>query len=375
VIFRSAQILKKSSDYFRNNLGAKKQGLAYVGGWLGKKNIGDEALFDAVKNLFSEFSLWHFDGSRTIATLLDRFPLTSNGLFAGGTLINRCAEHFQVADRFLRAGRKLYIFGTGVADPDFWEGRADFQSTMNDWKELLNRCGYVGVRGPRSAELLADAGVRNVEVVGDPVIAFADEEPALEIEPNSIGFNIGYNHGNQWGDERLLPEEFLALAKLAKQANWSIKWFVVFPRDLEITEQLALATGTQDNIVCIYQDAKAYMKEVRSMSTFIGMKLHATMLATCTHVPSVMLEYDPKCLDFMKSIGQGASVIRTDRFAAVRAWDLLQGMNAGRRSHSQAIHKGIHSLQQFQLSKSRAVAELLNSNSKTNNTSAPKKGL
>jgi polysaccharide pyruvyl transferase WcaK-like protein len=47
------------------------------------------------------------------------------------------------------------------------------------------------------------------------------------------------------------------------------------------------------------------------MSAFIGMKLHSVILAMCAHVPSIMLEYRPKALDFMASVGLEQFNVRT----------------------------------------------------------------
>ncbi len=359
---RPTNAVSRSITYFRGNLRLRKRPLAYVGGWLGQKNLGDEALFLAGQHLFADWSLWPFDGSRTLTRLLRQVPLTLNGLLAGGTMINRCPEYLDIARLFFGGERRLYVLGTGVADPRFWEGRGDFRNMLGDWQGLLNECGYVGVRGPRSAELLTDAGVKNVEVVGDPVVAFAEDEPARDVVPNTLGLNIGYDHGNQWGDEKTLAGEFLLLAKQAVKAGWKVKWFVVFPRDLEMTRQIAEESGTADNICPIYHDWRHYLREVRSMSTFAGMKLHATMLSTCAYVPSLMVEYDPKCFDYMASIGEGAAVKRTDRFRADEAWDLLKGWNANRAARSKELYTAVNSLKRFQARKAAEVAKMMTLN-------------
>jgi len=63
----------------------------------------------------------------------------------------------------------FFVFGSGVAHPSFWK------DSLRDWKPILQRCNYIGVRGPLSAELLTDVGINRVEVVGDPVLVFAPD--------------------------------------------------------------------------------------------------------------------------------------------------------------------------------------------------------
>lgn len=277
-------------------------------------------------------------------------------------MINRCQEYLDIAKSFTNGARDLHVFGTGVADPVFFERRGDFVNMLPQWGEFLNECGYVGVRGPRSAELLADAGVSKVEVVGDPVIAFAYDTPCSEFCPGTLGLNIGYDHGNQWGDAKLLAAEFSKLARTAIDAGWRVKWFVVFPRDMEMTRQLAEATGTGGEICAEYVDPVRFMEQVRTISVFAGMKLHATMLAACAYVPSLMVEYDPKCMDFMRSIGQGGSVVRTDRFNAAEVWQTLSAWNDARTAESRAIFEAVSSLRRKQSQKARELTGVMQSN-------------
>lgn len=356
MISRQIEIVRKSADFLRHNSGVGGRPLAYVGGWLRRSNLGDEALFQAAERLFPGFSLWHFDGSRTLTHLLNRIPRTTQGLYAGGTLINRCPEYLELGELFLRRGRRLSVFGTGVADPDFWTGRGDFVDMLDRWKPFLERCEFVGVRGPRSAELLADAGVRGVEIVGDPAIAFAGDEPAAGWEPDSLGLNVGYAHGNQWGAEQAMQQEYVALAKMAKAVGWRVRWFVVFPRDLAITRDLAAASGTAESIHIEYASPARFVQAARSVATFVGMKLHATLLAICAGVPSLMVEYDPKCMDFMASIDQRDAVVRADRFGAGAAWDLLTSWNSDRDRRSRSLHTSVAALKRRQRARAAELA-------------------
>lgn len=339
-----ATMAGKTADYLRTNLAPLRPPLAYVGGWLGRDNLGDEALFQAAQRLFPRFALWHFDGSRTVRVLARAVPRTTAGLFAGGTLINRAPEYLELARSFLTARRSLHFFGVGVADPAFWTGRSDFRDMLPHWVPLLNRAGPVGVRGPRSAELLTAAGVREVAVVGDPVLAFARSTRAAPPAVPHLGLNIGHDHGHQWGCRLRLHDETRALARCARAAGWDVTWFVVYPEDLPVTRGIAAASGTAERIVCAYHRPKTYLDAVSSMTFFVGMKLHATMLALCAHVPSLMLEYEPKCGDFMASLGLGAEVRRTDRFTAAEAWDQLHAWLPDREARSRDLFRRVHEL-------------------------------
>ena len=114
-----------------------------------------------------------------------------------------------------------------------------------------------------------------------------------------------------------------------------------------------MASGTDRYIHCIYDDHELFTSKVRELTAFVGMKLHATALATCALTPSVMLEYRPKCRDYMQSIGQEAHTFKTNVFRATTIWELAQSWNVRRADAAKALAYGIQKMQASQ----RAMAE------------------
>lgn len=227
---------------------------------------------------------------------------------------------------------------------------------------LLQRCRFIGVRGHTSAELLAESGMDQVEVVGDPVLAFASGDINPSPIPNTIGLNIGTSDGRIWGNEERVCDEAASLARIAKKAGWSVKWFVVWPKDLEITLRAALSSDTAGEIHIICDDRKDFMERVRPLSAFVGMKLHATVLATCALTPSIMLEYRPKCRDYMRSIGQETLTFRTDTFRAEEIWEIVRFWNSHHHEAALTLSEGIRPLQEKQRAFARKVATHLAAN-------------
>ncbi len=176
---------------------------------------------------------------------------------------------------------------------------------------------------------------------------------------DSLGLNIGQADGCMWGSEDTVLDEYVKLATLARQAGWRVKWFVVYPPDLSITEKAAQLSGTSGEIQKIYTDVGQYLELVRTLSTFVGMKLHATALASCAYVPSVMLEYRPKCRDFMQSSGQDEMTVRTDRFKAEEVWEIVSALNSKRQAASRALYNAINPLSKAQQSKADELMETM----------------
>jgi hypothetical protein len=328
---------------------SRRPALAYVGGWLGKQNLGDEVLLDACQHLFPAFQILAFDGGRLAVGLTRVSPIYRAGLLGGGTLIGMDRIFVESAEAFLSVRNDLIVFGTGV-DTTRFLGK---NGSARDWLPLLKRCKIAGVRGPDSAAALAEAGMPGVQVIGDPALAFARKDINPSFVPKSIGLNIGASDGSYWADADRVQREITQLAVQAKKAGWRVEWLVVMPRDLPNIQKAAEASGTTERIHLIYDDHIQFMEATRSLSVFVGMKLHATVLATCALTPSVMLEYRPKCLDYMKSIGQEAATVRTDEFSADQVWEMARHWDARRNEMATALARGIHSLQE----KQRALAE------------------
>ncbi len=323
--------------------GSEKCRIAYVGGSLDYQNLGDEAMPLAYQRLFRGSTVIRYKPTCSIRPIRALWPFAA-GVLAGGTVIGKAPV--SAYKRCFDVLAKCFVFGTGVANPSFWSGRYDIKGRLDDWKGLLQTCGYIGVRGPYSAQILSDIGVKDVEVIGDPVIALADEQPISkeQVMTHSLGLNVGTSYGNIWGSEDTMFCEVVKLATIAKANSWKVEWFVVWPEDLKMTIDAAEASNTSSQIHTIYDDPVTYLRRVRPLSVFVGMKLHAVVLATCAYVPSVMLEYRPKCRDYMASIGQEDATLRSDRFRADEAWELINAWDSDRCRVSYALYRDIERL-------------------------------
>jgi hypothetical protein len=362
--FISRQIsgLKRTAHFLTKAAQTGCPRLAYVGGWLGYHNLGDEALLAAYRKLFPDYALLVYGADIPKAALrISRWThLCGAGVLGGGTLIGRLDAG--LVSPILEALPVSFVFGTGVANPAFWSPRdSSFHNRLEQWRPVLQRCHYIGVRGPMSAQLLGDIGLSNVEVIGDPVLVFADKNCAAATGSGvpSLGLNVGQSKGLVWGNEESMCAQFVELAKAARRAGWDVHWVVVWEEDLETTLRVAEASGTADRIYQIYDDHLEFLDWVRLLTVFVGMKLHAVVLATCAYVPSVMVEYRPKCRDYMRSINQEDATIRSDEFDGVAAWDMVKSWASRRLELSRRLYADIQPLAQIQRTKAKEIAQRL----------------
>ncbi|HEY0564508.1 MAG TPA: polysaccharide pyruvyl transferase family protein, partial [Terriglobales bacterium] len=292
-------------------------------GWLGKDNLGDEAMFDVCKAVFPEFRWTPFedvqqevhplafvkksgaDTSRYLRALQDELNTGRRtravvgklqhalagkqreaALFGGGTLINDIGmlDEYRVGRE--RAGRPVPVFGSGVADPEFWTGRKTFVDERRDWAVILSELPVVGVRGPRSKELLEDAGLRNVIISGDSAVWF--HQPAVP-RPNQkrIGINCG-TAGQAWGDFSTYNESAARLAREYAQRGYTVEMFAVWPKDLAACEEVArMAASDRVSVARMCGSAAEFVEWVKRFDAVLAIKLHAGILAAAATVPFV----------------------------------------------------------------------------------------
>jgi polysaccharide pyruvyl transferase WcaK-like protein len=345
--------IRKKIRFFSQALLQADPKMVYVQGWHGHNNLGDEAIYSALRKLFNGINFVDFTKGTECKFAARKISQINRAILGGGTTIGYKLSSLRNLKYCFDMCSKTLVFGAGVADLNGWREKIDESSQQKCkklWKVLLEKCVYVGVRGPRSAELLTDCGINGVEVIGDPVLALSREQlpNCNSVASNTVGINIGQARGNVWGEQDSICEQYIKLAGLVKKAGWHIKWFVVWPKDLSVTRQVATASGTGDEIHEIYEDYERYMNLIGSLNVFVGMKLHSVVLATSTYVPSIMLEYQPKCRDYMRSIGQDENTIRTDHFEAENVWELITALNSHRRHISESLFRAIKSLRELQ---------------------------
>jgi hypothetical protein len=275
--------------------GTKPPGIRYVG-WVGKGNLGDEAMLDATRQLLS----WGEVSTRGEAGRLL--------LLGGGTLINRNQYLGWLKERDSPRIERA-VFGTGVASTSYWGVTED----SSEWLRWLQSCAYVGVRGNRSAETLQSWGFKGLlEVCGDPALALT--APGAVRKPGSVVISPAWTDGQLWGESDI--DVYRALARVAER--WqkdgrAITFLACHPTDdrpiLMIRDMMEKAETTY---VAGYLDVQESLDVLAAADFVVGERLHACVLAAATSRPFIAVEYRPKLMDFSESVGMSDYVVRTD---------------------------------------------------------------
>ena len=305
--------------------GVRNPLVAYLG-WHGKSNLGDDAIYDAVRSqlpgaTFIDMPRLPNEMIRAFATGLNRSLRRSRQVVGGGTLVGR--RHWRILiNRGLALTRNngSYAIGVGVEDPVFVGRKSGSdKDELKRWAPILSEFQTVSVRGPRSAELLSDIGL-NVQVSGDPALVLP--RPDIVAEDGLIGVNLGFGD-DLWGHDpaRLAEEISLAMKHLSTQ-GYRFVGILMNPEDRRWTE-VALHGLAADIVLPV--DVGAAARELARCSVAIVSRLHAGILASLSDTPVVSLEYQPKCRDFALSIDDERSLIRTDELTAVAVVDRVAG--------------------------------------------------
>lgn len=292
-------------------------------GWHGRGNLGDDAIYDAVTSrldgaLFVD--LPRFPHERLKALTRDRNLRARQGIrmMGGGTLIGRRPWRRWVSRGMASTGAGTYAIGVGVEDPVF-AGRASGsgRDELKRWSAPLAAFDLVSVRGPRSAELLADIGVE-ATVSGDPALVLP--RPDVAVEDGLIGVNLGFGD-DLWGHDpdRVVTAVGAAVRELAQSGHR----FVGVLMNRSDRAPTARALDGVDAQIVEPLDAVEASRVLGRCSAVIVSRLHAGILAALSDTPVVALEYQPKCRDFALSIGNEDLLIRTDSVTAAGVVDAV----------------------------------------------------
>ncbi len=286
--------------------GDRPPGIRYVG-WVGKDNLGDEAMIEAARRLMSWGEIEARGEARDLL------------LLGGGTLINRNQYLRWLLERDSPRIERA-VFGTGVANPAFWGLTED----TNEWLRWLGTCAYVGVRGPRSAQTLIDWGYKgDVEICGDTALALEPEGSYDGSGPILVA--PAWTNGELWGgsDEKVY-EELAGAVKVWQKAGREVTLMSCHPSDDRPILMIKGMLGeTEVGYHAGYLDVAETVELIASSSIVIGERLHACVLAAAAGRPFVAVEYRPKVRDFSESVAMDDYVIRSDELRAGRLVELV----------------------------------------------------
>jgi len=272
----------------------------YVG-WKGHDNLGDEALYEVSKKIFSSYQLVP-DNKKHHSKIT---------LFGGGTL-------FPGWTFWVAPNRYNYAYGVGVKNPSFW---GEFHPLMTEQIEKFN-FRYIGVRGNTSKKLLDAWGVDST-VVGDPCLLLEPTKYGKR-KDTRIAVNVG-SDGRVWGgNEKQVFKEMARVCKLLRKMGYHPILIPFCKYDLPHIKTISRATNTK--IFTHWAEIQKVLDLIASCHVLFGKRLHSLVFSASTYTPFISIEYRPKCRDFAETMGFEDYSIRTDEFSGERCMAMFNNL-------------------------------------------------
>ncbi len=297
--------------------------VAYLG-WLGRGNLGDEAMYRAVV----ENCQVHVRPAplHAIARALARGVRIETLILGGGTLIGR-DEWATRLEGILAAAKvtRLVVLGTGCEDVEraLQFGIAT-EAGLRRWTSLLADAEQVGVRGPDSRATLAGLGISS-EVVGDPALLAYNVGPSRHSRGGQVGVSVADVADGLGRDRKSQLAMVRDALRFLSDKGLEPVWFSMTPED----ERLAHRLAGQAEVRPYDRDLTALAEFLDGCSVVLAERLHGGILAMTRGVPAVLIGYKPKVLDFARSVGCEPCVVDLESLDARSLSD--QVIDAGSR--------------------------------------------
>lgn len=279
-------------------------------GMFGPGNLGDEAMLVAALDSLPprRCTPWQSYPNRPALNRLIRNRRRRHLLVGGGTLIHGGRTGWlDYVEMRSRQGARVSFFGTGMAFTD--EQIAGESEAFRRWRAVLDRSQEVHLRGPQSVELCRRMGVQ-ADIFGD--FAFLLHRPDIPVRDHGARSDaIGLNVGNCLGDQAAYEEACVALVRHLHSSH-RLVFYVVVDTDMAATRRVIERAALPEDGFSIerhYFDPYGFMRSIRNLRAFIGLKLHAAGLAMIAGVPALMVAYQPKSRDFMAPLGKAEQLL------------------------------------------------------------------
>lgn len=272
----------------------------YVG-WVGHQNIGDEALYRVIQNLFHSYRFIYYQGTAHSQVTF----------FGGGTLLPLLCTSVEPN---VRPTKFNYVFGTGVLDPVFY-GRWH-PVAVERLKSFNFR--FIGVRDIFSKNILNEWGIKS-EVIGDPCLSL-EPCPNKRRYDKRVAVNIG-SDGLVWGgNEEIVFQEITKVCHTLKTHGYQP---VIIPFNKEDFGRIKESPLNNFEIFREWFDVNSVLDFISSCKILIGERLHSTIFSSCTFTPFISINYRPKCLHFAETMGFEKYAVRTDELTSKKIMDLF----------------------------------------------------
>lgn len=255
-------------------------------------NVGDYALYKANQLLFPEFNLFPGNEHRK----------SEVNLFGGGTLYPYCIRYGWYPRRKINVA-----IGQGVAEPPHL-GRFGLLTRL---AMRFTAFKSLGVRGPRSQDVLAAHGIRS-EITGDTALVHSTDL-SVPSKNNQIGISLVGEPMDRRGSAHEIKSEVLKTCHRLAADGFHISFIPFCIKDRDFLAAMSLELASSATLVDFWShpidcNLDRFLLEIRKCDVMVAERLHAAVLSAAVGVPFLSLGYKMKCFDFVDSLRIESSV-------------------------------------------------------------------
>ncbi|WP_168155221.1 polysaccharide pyruvyl transferase family protein [Mangrovimonas xylaniphaga] len=316
--------IKAEINFLPNNIKyhfTKKKRVVYVG-CTEQGNLGDDAIFDAIRLMLKEdMCLYPISYAQPASGGFFRQIFFKNPdyiILGGGTIIKKGKEESYL--RLLMQWHNLFpdskmaVLGPGVVNPKF-SNDIGFPIDIDAWKETLEKCTFISVRGPLSkAELDCWGMNKNIHVFYDPALWYVKKEFKTKKEQKKIAVNFANIKNRIHGGDSTLIEKFaFSIVRKLVLSGWEVYLYPTTKSDNHyMLETIGLKAINGIHVYSNFMNIYESTDFLESMDLLLGQRLHSVIFSACVATPFIALEYEPKTNDFLQSIGMADYSYRVD---------------------------------------------------------------
>lgn len=265
-------------------------------------------------------------------------------IYFGGSVLSKVSGWKDIKFYF----EKLRIFNKKIGTIGTSIGPFLNEKEYNSIKKLLLKFQFISVRDYSSLELLERMNVSKAPNFSfDPAIIITDIYPSLKkkkYEKNKIKIAVSLCRYERYksGDlniELKREKSLLNFIDSLLKENDNIEEIIFFEfngnpynGDKEITEEFQkhIKSKVKTSIVSYTSDTEKFCNYLNECDFLLGVRLHAGILAYALSIPFLLVEYHPKCTEFLNTINKEMRFILDNNKKNIESYNFI--MNKGETS-------------------------------------------
>jgi hypothetical protein len=302
-------------------------------------NIGDSFVYDSSLKVLEATGFTTLPIAKINDAVIEQVNADCSAVvLRGSNYFHRHMDWMHAEKVFARITLPIICFGCGIQVPD-GSPLSLTAAQIRVLHMLAEKAAWIGVRGTRSAEQLADFGVKNIKVIGCPTL-FRHRDPGLAIKgfdynaTRKVAFNVRREVNSDYAvnprrylqRHRAIMDHFIRAKEVTVMTHGEVeeKIFAFKARDhIAKAEQTLLSQGwfqgEDDPLLKLYRERIFYSDYVKDYDSFArtqdlvtGYRLHGNLISLANAVPSFYMVYDDRTEEICETFSIPSFDVRKD---------------------------------------------------------------